>query len=821
MGNASFESERLLTPPSDWEIKKCLMLSISLLLAMLGLIGLASLGFDISGLRQIVGFLFLTFVPGILILRILKIHNVGIIESLLYSAGLSLAFVMATGVVANLAMPPLGISRPITLAPLLATFTIFFLILCFLAYVRDKNFRPANLSHKDSQEFAKPGFGSNLSPFLLAILLPLLVILGTSLVNSYQNNILLFAFIFIVIVIIGLVAFNKFIPPRVYPFMILTMAIALIYQTTLISSNLVGSDIHWEYYLSNLIVKNGFWDATTPIAVNSCLSIVMLAPIYSLLLNMDPVWLLKIIYPLFFALMPLALFHIFRLQIKPRYAFLAVFFFIAMPMFFMDMAQLARQQVSELFFVLVILLLVDRKLTLIQRTILVLVFGFGVVVSHYGMGTGYVIGYLIFGALVLIIIKSRPGQIIWQWLIGKHNALPADLTSAGAFNKRALAIIVGGSLVFMVVYYSVVAAGTARGYLVATNIAQSTTEQVTHGITTPPTETPPTETPPTETPPTETPPTVKLPSFIQNITARFPMLDPLLKEPLTQTALGLDFPLASPGGKAWRIFQYLVELCLIVGFVRLIFRPKRLGFEFKAEYLSLIIISVLILLGVFVLPTVGWGMGTSRVWQITLLLMAPLFIFGGEVIGHGIAQLARVFRRGFASLQLNLENPVFLQFLVLVVLIPYFIFNSGVVFELSRSQTTYFINMPYSIALSSYRVDVSTVFTKQDVAAADWLSGVAEEDYPAYVDYHSAKLLGARGFLNEVYHFPHDIKDKELFSPSYLYLRTWNTEKRMLTFGTTYAARQSISLADLPWLASKIDESSKIYDNGKAQILLH
>ena len=411
-----------MTSPNDWEIKKCLTLCISLLLATLGLIGLAALGFDIPILRQIVGFLFLTFIPGILLLRILKIHNVGIIESLLYSVGLSLAFVMAVGVVANFALPPLGISHPIALAPLTATFTIFFLILCFLAYVRDKNFRPANPAPKDSEEVAKPGFRANLNPFLLAILLPLLAILGASLVNSYQNNILLIILIFIIILIIGLVAFNKFIPPRVYPFVIVMIAIALLYQTTLISNYLVGSDIHQEYSISKLVIENGYWDATIADSVNSCLSIVMLAPIYSLLLNMNIVWIFKIIYPLFFCSLPLALFRIFRLQIKPHYAFFATCFFISMPMFFMDMTQLLRQEISELFFVLVILLMVDRKLTLIQRTTLVLIFGFGAIVSHYGMGTGY-IGYLVFGAIVLIIIKSRPGRAIWQWLIGKSNEI--------------------------------------------------------------------------------------------------------------------------------------------------------------------------------------------------------------------------------------------------------------------------------------------------------------------------------------------------------------------------------------------------------------
>lgn len=82
-----------MTPPSDWDIKKCLWLSLAISLAALGLVGLAAVGFDMPILRQIVGFVFLTFVPGILILRILKSHNIGLIESLLYSVGLSLAFV--------------------------------------------------------------------------------------------------------------------------------------------------------------------------------------------------------------------------------------------------------------------------------------------------------------------------------------------------------------------------------------------------------------------------------------------------------------------------------------------------------------------------------------------------------------------------------------------------------------------------------------------------------------------------------------------------------------------------------------------------------
>jgi uncharacterized membrane protein len=299
------------------------------------------------------------------------------------------------------------------------------------------------------------------------------------------------------------------------------------------------------------------------------------------------------------------------------------------------------------------------------------------------------------------------------------------------------------------------------------------------------------------------------------------MLNPLGKEPLSRTALGLDFPSASVGGKIWRIFQYLVELCLIVGFFKLIFRPRAPGVEFKAEYISLTIVSALILLGIYVLPTTGWGLGSVRIFHIVLLLMAPLFLFGGEAIGYGIMKLGRLFRRGFASFRLSLDSPVPLRCLVLAVLIPYFVFNSGVVFELSRSQTTYFIDIPYSIALSSYRVDVSTVFTAQDVAARDWVSKVAEEDHPVYVDHHSGKLLGTQtGCVIKVYQFPLDIRGQKLYSPSYIYLRTWNTQKELLTFGTAYAARQGISLDHIPGLITAFESSDRIYTNGGAQILV-
>ena len=262
---------------NSWEIKKFILVVLTILSAMLGLVGLAALGFDIPVLRQIVGFVFLTFVPGILILRILKVHNVSTAESLAYSVGLSLAFVMFTGVFVNTMFPLFGVSKPISTFPLMVTFTGFILILGAIAYMRDRDFLPQ----------AKPTQIRAFSPpYLFLILLPLLAILGALLVSYHQNNILLLIFIVAVAVIIGVAAFAKFIPERAYPLAIIVITISLLYYFTLSSPFLVGFDIHSEYLYQNFVAQSGYWNPSTAGHLNTALSIVMLSPIYSLILNM-------------------------------------------------------------------------------------------------------------------------------------------------------------------------------------------------------------------------------------------------------------------------------------------------------------------------------------------------------------------------------------------------------------------------------------------------------------------------------------------------------------------------------------------------------
>jgi len=765
--------------PSDWQIGKCLTLSIVITLAVLGLVGLVSLGFDIPVLRQIVSFAFLTFVPGILILRILKIHKIGVIECLVYSVGLSLAFVMFSVASINFIFPLIGISRPISLLPITATLTVLTLILMAIAYVRDKGFI--------CQDEAKPREKIYLPAVLFLILLLLLTVLGAALIDAYQNNILLLICIIAIAGVVGLAAFGKFIKPSIYPLAIFIIGLCLLYQTTLMSPYLIGSDIYTEYHYYQLVANSGFWAASIPSTVNSCLSITMLAPVYSLLLNIDGVWVFKTVYHLLFALVPLILFHVFSQQMSPKKAFLAAFFFIIVPSFSLEMIALCRQEIAELFLALVILLLVDRKLSMGPKLTLAAIFAISIVVSHYSVGF---IGFIYMGLFLpfVFVIRSDIFRKAWGWLTAKTGGLPKSLLSRQALPLKILVIVVVIYFVSGFAWYGTVASGGNLGLL--SSLWRGQTGVITTELAKIPTQ------------PTQ--PTV--------------FFDFGSRDELIQTALGLDFSQASLQGKGFRIFQFITQLFLIAGCLRLLFRPKDL--RFTAEYIALSLTSALLILACIFLPGFADLLNPTRMYHIALITLAPFCILGGEAIWLGISSIWHRLRYAVhkAVAENAEDNQAYLKFVTLGVLIPYFLFTSGFIYEVTGQEVTDKVDAPYSIALSSYRLDLAGVFYWQDGAAAQWLAQKATGEAKVYTDNHAYKLLELQDFPGQIVSLPRD--GSKLPEDGYIYFTSWNLSKGELTLTMLGKAglRQHISFDDIPGLTKAIDSQNRIYNNGGAQI---
>lgn len=113
--------------------------SSRLLLFILVFLILTSLAilFDIPVVRQFSGFIFLTFIPGFLLLSILKLNKLGLAEKIVLSVGLSVAFSMLFGLALNTSLPAAGYTKPLSTASLLISFSIATIVLAIVAYMRN------------------------------------------------------------------------------------------------------------------------------------------------------------------------------------------------------------------------------------------------------------------------------------------------------------------------------------------------------------------------------------------------------------------------------------------------------------------------------------------------------------------------------------------------------------------------------------------------------------------------------------------------------------------------------------------------------------
>lgn len=382
-----------------WDIRSFLLIIYSLQLAFLGIICSDIVGINIPILRQLISFIYLSFVPGTLIVRLLKLNDLKHTEILLYTVGLSVFTLMFTGFSLNI-FGSHFISNPISTVPLVLTTSFIVIVLSSMCYKCDvKSVYPYGINERNDTK------NSFLSPSaLFLVIIPFLSVFGTYIVNSYSSNIILLLLIIIICFVVLVVGFNtKSIDEELYPLAIFVIAISLLFHNSLISNYLYGflRDVHQEYYYSNLVIISGVWNSQLFSNVNSMLSIVFLAPIYSIICDLSLTWVFKIIYPLLFSLLPVAVFHISKKQTgNDITAFLSSVYFMSISTFYVGMLSLERQQIAELFFVILITIFISN-IEITKKRLLALMFMFGIVVSHYGLS------YLLLSFVILGYLFSR------------------------------------------------------------------------------------------------------------------------------------------------------------------------------------------------------------------------------------------------------------------------------------------------------------------------------------------------------------------------------------------------------------------------------
>jgi uncharacterized membrane protein len=678
-----------------------------------------SIFLNILFVRQVLGFTYLTFVIGFIIVKLLKLDELDRLEIILLSLGLSVSFLIFAGLLINELYLLFNLSNPLSLAPLLITFNIFS-VFGTLITCREKGVRPFNVKNIRKIIFSVP-----------FIPLPVLSIIGAVWVNIFGNNIfLLWLVVGIAAAFILGVISRKFLALNLYASLILVVALSLLYHTSLISNYIIslGSDVPVEYAVFKITETNAKWSHIFPPSqqigygrLNSMLSITILPTIYSSLLNIDPTWTYKILYPLIFSFVPLTLFKLWQRRLGGMKAFVASFLLMAQNTFYTEMLGLNRQMIGDLFFALLLLVIMKGDLKRFQRITFFIIFSFSLIVSHYGLAEIF----LIFLCLALLYSLLSRRQL-----------------------RNITSVMVVLLSVMMFVWY------------IFTSNAAVFDSLISYG------------------------------NYVYSQLSEFFNIES--RGEVVLQGLGLEAP-PTVWNHFSRIFGYATEAFIIIGFIGLATRKVTSNFSLE-EYLF-IVAAITFLSALILIPGLADTMNMTRFYHTLLFLLAPLFVIGAEFIAKFLFKHRKEF--GFSVL-------------VLIILTPYFLFQTGFVYEVVKNQS-------WSLPLSGYRMDpvflkwAMRYFYESEVVGAIWMSKyVVNTNSMTYADAIStSSLLNGYGMMIYGVNMGRLSNVTNFLPGSCIYVNKLNVVNNVVITDTYLLNTSNLKIFDF---------TSKIYSNGYCEV---
>jgi uncharacterized membrane protein len=736
---------------NDWPIKDFLLTVLVIQFSVLALIALDAVGVTVPILRQLCTFIYLVFVPGLLLLRTLKIHGLGSVETLLYTVGLSIAALMFIGFFMNAFLPAVGIEAPLSLLSMVVVLTTFVLALSVVSYIRDKNFADTN----------KSDYAWVLSPScLFFVLLPFVSTIGAYVMNVYGVNFILMLLLLAIAFAFIVLSSSTGVPSRAYPLAVFSISLSLLLHWSLISSYLTGYDVLVEYFNANVVVQNAVWDPSLSGLYNGVLSVVMLAPMISLMCNLSLTWVFKIVYPVLYSFVPVGLFWLYKKQTDDKIALVSVGLIMSLVSFY-GLTMLARQEIGEIFLVATLLLVVDQKIEKTVKTGLFIIFLVALAVSHYSLSYFFI--FCLVTALMILslqkngaFIKSKARLLSLLGIEDQWTGSVKEHTKA-----RESLVTVGISVIFIVCvlsWYAYISGGSA-----ITSIS-ALAGQISGSLFT-------------------------------------DIFNPATSQ---GTAILSNQPVSPL--HALTKYLYLASLSLImVGLVATWLKPTmRLNREISAFYPP---VCALLIAGIAI-PYVAGALSTDRLLHIALIFVAPLLVLGALAIASAIASVVSGARARKRIASDNTRKFVLGGLSVFLAL--FLLLNSGLIYEVVHDN-------PTSIALN--KMVVYPVFNDKETAASLWLQNETQSNPLTYVDALHYTLLVSMQSSKDVRELRLLNSSQKFFAlknNAYIFFGTTNIVNKEIYVVQNYANNiaQSFTVSASPI----IDNRSLVYNNGGAQV---
>jgi uncharacterized membrane protein len=217
-----------------------------------------------------------------------------------------------------------------------------------------------------------------------------------------------------------------------------------------------------------------------------------------------------------------------------------------------------------------------------------------------------------------------------------------------------------------------------------------------------------------------------------------------------------------------------------------------------------------LILASIVLPSFSSSLNAPRIYQIALFFMSLACIIGGMTLFEGVVKVFRPRR----DRQLHAPSGAAV-FLVSLVLVAYFLFNTGFIQEVTGG-------VPFSISLNPERMETSidsakiyfnTQYTfESEVFSAVWLSNMRSPTSRIYADRGARfHVLASYGMIATDNSADLSNDTQNYYGDTYVYLRRLNVVDNLIyAIGASYFNASKITPV--------LNSMNKIYSNGESDI---
>ncbi len=351
---------------------------------------------DVPLVRPIVGFLYLTFIPGFLILLALGIDKVEFSKKVILAVTLSISFIIMIGIVLSF-FGNLGLNEPLSTIKILIFFNIIFLTLIIISYLR----------HKDNEFHLPYILLNNEEKIYLSIIffLPFMAFIGSNILKYGGTNYFLIIFLFFVSFFIIVLSYRLSSTSQLYPIVIFLIGFSLASIFIIRFPHISGVDVHYEYFLFQTTFTNLKWELILNTPYDTSLVVSILPATYqSIIYVQNTEEFFKFLYVFLFSLAPVLVYFISKKYVKNNFAFLASIFFMSQ-FYFLKTGASPRTNIAILFFGMIILTLFEKNITILKKRILLIIFLFSIILSHYT--SSFIVMFILISTIIITILTSK------------------------------------------------------------------------------------------------------------------------------------------------------------------------------------------------------------------------------------------------------------------------------------------------------------------------------------------------------------------------------------------------------------------------------